>query len=277
MNDQPISTKAWLLQNERAITCLANHPKYALRVVSNLYRIKTEDLQAWLDKYNDGARELTLARLHEIKVELGILSETRAEPAPVQRTASILTMASDLPKTTQPAAPRVTPWLARPRSPRAGTIKEYRKLLEKIASGAEVEVSHAEGQFLRKWCGSAKPSAATVTDFLSWIDAGSQKPEAEETKLEPAPKKKKLPTGFYPRPVPPPPPPLTVPAPAQVVGLRPRWLVDEDRLDEIAAAMLRYIKAGIPVPDAWILELTDLLEAAKRRRQEVPAVAGGAA
>lgn len=42
-------------------------------------------------------------------------------------------------------------------------------------------------------------------------------------------------------------------------GLRPRFLVDEERKKEIADAMIRYISAGCSIPADWIDEYNYLL------------------
>jgi hypothetical protein len=39
------------------------------------------------------------------------------------------------------------------------------------------------------------------------------------------------------------------------LGLRPRWIAEEQRLAEIASAADRYIEAGKPVPSPWIEEM----------------------
>lgn len=43
------------------------------------------------------------------------------------------------------------------------------------------------------------------------------------------------------------------------LGLKPRWLRDEERSSEIINAMLRYSTAGMVTPKEWILELNDLI------------------
>jgi hypothetical protein len=44
------------------------------------------------------------------------------------------------------------------------------------------------------------------------------------------------------------------------LGLKPRWIVEEYRVQEICEAVMRYKKAGEPVPEAWIDELSELVE-----------------
>jgi hypothetical protein len=38
------------------------------------------------------------------------------------------------------------------------------------------------------------------------------------------------------------------------LGLRPRFIADEDRLSEVEGAIVRYQDAGKPVPDEWFSE-----------------------
>ena len=47
--------------------------------------------------------------------------------------------------------------------------------------------------------------------------------------------------------------------PKPPLGLRPRWKAEEMRMQEIAAAMLRYNDAGKPVPAPWTEELANLV------------------
>ena len=49
--------------------------------------------------------------------------------------------------------------------------------------------------------------------------------------------------------------PITPPPP---VGLRPRWLADEHRLNEVDAALERYRQAGIEPPEEWLDERRDI-------------------
>lgn len=46
------------------------------------------------------------------------------------------------------------------------------------------------------------------------------------------------------------------------LGLRPRFVHEEERMAEIYAAVVRYMDAGICVPTEWIAEYNEL---AKRR------------
>jgi len=49
--------------------------------------------------------------------------------------------------------------------------------------------------------------------------------------------------------------PITPPPP---VGLRPRWIADEHRLNEVDAALERYRQAGIEPPEEWLDERRDI-------------------
>lgn len=52
------------------------------------------------------------------------------------------------------------------------------------------------------------------------------------------------------------------------LGLRPRWLVDEQRLEEIIEAVIRYIYAGFPIPIEWAEELNELTIRRNQRKQK---------
>lgn len=43
------------------------------------------------------------------------------------------------------------------------------------------------------------------------------------------------------------------------LGLRPRFIVDEQRLDEVKSAIIRYIEHGKKLPDEWIQEYNELI------------------
>jgi|GEM_PF-1552961 len=43
------------------------------------------------------------------------------------------------------------------------------------------------------------------------------------------------------------------------LGVKPRWLADEERAADLAAAIGRYVDAGIPVPAEWTRELQELI------------------
>ena len=49
------------------------------------------------------------------------------------------------------------------------------------------------------------------------------------------------------------------------LGLEPKYIHDEKRIDEIKEAMRRYIDAGIEAPKSWWEELMDLLEIENQR------------
>jgi hypothetical protein len=56
------------------------------------------------------------------------------------------------------------------------------------------------------------------------------------------------------------------------IGLRPRWFVAEQRVQEIKAAMNRYIDASEPIPSEWLEELHELLTYLRNRRRSVSIV-----
>ena len=49
---------------------------------------------------------------------------------------------------------------------------------------------------------------------------------------------------------------LTTEAPP--IGLRPRWLVVEARMEEIRQAMTRYVNANTAIPPEWLQEYREL-------------------
>lgn len=42
------------------------------------------------------------------------------------------------------------------------------------------------------------------------------------------------------------------------IGLKPKWLIDQQRAMEIILAMSRFVEAGTKIPRAWFEELSDL-------------------
>lgn len=52
-----------------------------------------------------------------------------------------------------------------------------------------------------------------------------------------------------------PPPPMPK---AAYVGLRPRFMVDADRIIEILEACMRYAEGGKQIPSAWVDELNEI-------------------
>ncbi len=48
--------------------------------------------------------------------------------------------------------------------------------------------------------------------------------------------------------------------PKPPLGLRPRWISDEQRLNEIVCAMIRYSKDNNAIPHSWIDELEDIVK-----------------
>ena len=43
-------------------------------------------------------------------------------------------------------------------------------------------------------------------------------------------------------------------------GLKPRWIFKQERINDIYAAMRRYLDANMLVPRDWVVELLDLIE-----------------
>jgi len=52
------------------------------------------------------------------------------------------------------------------------------------------------------------------------------------------------------------------------LGVKPRWLHEEDRLRELHEAMMRHKDAGEPIPRDWITEYNDLMLRAPEPRRE---------
>jgi hypothetical protein len=48
-----------------------------------------------------------------------------------------------------------------------------------------------------------------------------------------------------------------------VIGLRPRWLLDKERRAEIIAAMQRYEDCCKEVPFEWVVELLEIVDRLK--------------
>ena len=43
------------------------------------------------------------------------------------------------------------------------------------------------------------------------------------------------------------------------IGLTPKWVIDEKRLKEVRAAIVRYYDAKLKIPIEWIEEYNDLI------------------
>lgn len=280
--------KHWTLRNERALEAMARK-NWAVKVVANVYKLAADEIRAWLNEFNSSSETLTPARLDQVRRELGIISEgkaTGAKPAAPRSPEAAPSYSEDL------AKGFARPWLKFPRRPRAAAVNKHRKLLERVVRGEAVKVDHAQYQFLRRIFGNVRPGKDQAAAFLEWYDqppgpadasdsARNDKPaKGKKARKIAAPKPAKAKRKYTRRPA----SQVEVemmPAPADKppVGLRPRWLVEEQRIEEITAAMLRYLKAGVPVPNDWILELAEKLEARKATvRLTVPyaKLAGGA-
>ena len=51
---------------------------------------------------------------------------------------------------------------------------------------------------------------------------------------------------------------MSIPTIKPPLGLRPRWLAEEQRMQEIAEAIFRYSNHNLPVPAHWSEELARL-------------------
>lgn len=191
-----VTGKHWLLQNERALQALAAHPERTVGSISAVFAVKREELQAWLDKYNGGKTDLTSARIHAVKTELGLLSVERAPAAgaekSVRKAEPVATV--EKPRTwagmrreqreARAEKPAVTtqddglsPWAKRVRGPQGATVKKYRSQLDRLAAGGSVDDNGpAWIFFLNAWLGSRFPAATRVRRFLTWYDGGRSAP-----------------------------------------------------------------------------------------------------
>lgn len=43
------------------------------------------------------------------------------------------------------------------------------------------------------------------------------------------------------------------------LGLKPRAIAEQERVSDIFQAILRYMTAGMPIPDEWLGEVNDIL------------------
>jgi len=46
------------------------------------------------------------------------------------------------------------------------------------------------------------------------------------------------------------------------MGVKPKWLIDEQRKSDLSEAILRFVRAGYEVPTAWIIEYAHLINQA---------------
>ena len=49
------------------------------------------------------------------------------------------------------------------------------------------------------------------------------------------------------------------------LGLRPKYIVDSERVEEISEAIKRYIDYKIPIPYNWLKEYNNLSESIKQK------------
>jgi hypothetical protein len=50
------------------------------------------------------------------------------------------------------------------------------------------------------------------------------------------------------------------------IGVMPRWLHDEKRLDEVRSAILRYVGVNQPLPEEWVEEYNELCKSIRERK-----------
>ena len=47
------------------------------------------------------------------------------------------------------------------------------------------------------------------------------------------------------------------------IGLRPKWVSDKERLNEVRSAIVRYYDAELKIPIEWIEEYNELIDSTK--------------
>ncbi len=47
------------------------------------------------------------------------------------------------------------------------------------------------------------------------------------------------------------------------VGLRPKWVSDKERLNEVRSAIVRYYDAELKIPIEWVEEYNQLIDSTK--------------
>jgi len=47
------------------------------------------------------------------------------------------------------------------------------------------------------------------------------------------------------------------------IGLRPKWIIDKERLNEVRSAIVRYYDAGLKIPIEWLKEYNQLIDSTK--------------
>jgi len=47
------------------------------------------------------------------------------------------------------------------------------------------------------------------------------------------------------------------------IGLRPKWVIDKERLNEVRSAIVRYYDAELKIPIEWIEEYNELIDSTK--------------
>lgn len=48
------------------------------------------------------------------------------------------------------------------------------------------------------------------------------------------------------------------------LGLKPRWIVEEERLTEVKTAIYRYMNKNLPIPSEWYEEYLELVNKVSR-------------
>lgn len=56
---------------------------------------------------------------------------------------------------------------------------------------------------------------------------------------------------------------------APPIGVKPQWLVDEERLGELEAAIKRYEDRGVPVLIDWVVEASEIRDRQQQRRKDL--------
>jgi len=58
------------------------------------------------------------------------------------------------------------------------------------------------------------------------------------------------------------------------LGIRPQWLIDEQRFDEILSGAVRFNDAGKSIPIDWLIEMQEIFFRAQSKRDKSDNVSG---
>lgn len=173
-----------MLRLEPALRCLVKHPNHALSYIAHRFEVDKGDLALWLNEYNGGRKELTEARIDEVKKQAGTISsgklvtrETDVVIAGGSRhgktfmTAQVTAHLAETSASTPEAKPIK---LAHPTSNIGAWLDEQKAKTVGVAHCYQVEVTPA---IARAWLtlntGNRKPSKAKIRRFTAAMKAGT--------------------------------------------------------------------------------------------------------